>query len=320
MYTKSKQRTLIILFVILAIIVAVLKFLDYQKGDRTFRSDILKIDTSAVSAIHIFPKSANFKDVKFYRNGRIWTVMFNNKSWSCEPGIMKSVLSQIAEMKAERIATTEKSKWKELGVSQDEGLRVKIDVNNKADADFVIGKISYSQSPNPYYQRGSMNTYIRLLNSGDDKVYAVSGYLGMMLNRDVNSFRNGMISNINRDNIQKITFRYPGDSSFVMTKQGRSWMVDNLSADSAGAANYLNTVSQIMSNEFADDFDINHKSPVCSVMIESDKNTAEIKAFPADAEMKYVLTSSQNPDAKFRGDRNELFKRVFVGKQKLSHK
>ncbi len=322
MYTKSKQRTLIIVFVILAIIVAVLKFIDYQKGDKTFRSDLIKVDTSEVTTINFFPKSTNFKQVELSRNGKTWNVKYNNKSWSADPAIIKSILSQMSEMKTERIAATDKSKWKELGVSQEAGVRVQIKENRKTVADFIAGKISYSQSSNPYYQRGSMNTNIRLLNSGDDKVYAVSGYLGMMLNREANSFRNGLIVSIDRNNINKITFQYPGDISFVLYKKANSWMINDMPADSLNAVNYVNTISQLSSHEFDDDFNISSfTKPICTLKIEGDRNYfSEVKAFSSDDTKKYVLISSQNSNVKFNGDKNDLFKRVFIGKQKLTHK
>ena len=72
-----------------------------------------------------------------------------------------------------------------------EGTMVKIKDKDKEIAALIIGKFAYNKSDSPYSQRGSADTYVRLMN--DDKVYAVAGYLNMIFNRSVNGFRNGQL-------------------------------------------------------------------------------------------------------------------------------
>lgn len=317
MYKKSKLNTLFILFIILLIIVAVIKLIDYSRGDRTFKSDITSTDTTLVTAIKFYPKSENYKEVKLERIGKIWKLIFDKKTMYADQSMVKTMLAEIANMKTERIAATEKSKWKDYAVDEKEGTRVKVEYKDKIISDFIIGKFSYSKSPNPYMQRGTMATYIRLMN--DDKVYAVNGYLSMLFNRGVNSLRNGQLVSVNKDDISKLTFIYPGDSSFALIKNGTKWMLNDSPADSSKTINYLNNINRIYSDEFADDFNLsNLAKPVYTLRMEGTNfNPAEIKVYAGDAAYKYIITSSMNEGVKFNGDKNNLFSRIFIGKNKL---
>ena len=319
MYRKSNFRILIILFILLLIVVAVIKITDFYKGDKTFRSDLIKLDSSAVTVINFFPKSTQFKQITLYRNGKNWSVRYGNKTWSADPNIVESILSEFVNMKTDRIASTEQSKWKEFGVTQDEGVRVKVLENNKLDADFIIGKAVYSKSSNPYIQ-GSMSTYIRLIN--DDKVYAVNGYLNILFNRNFNDFRNGAILKVRKDKITKLKFTYPGDSSFVLQRKDNKWFVNDIPADSVSVNNYLNSISHLSSNDFADDYNYaQFRGVFYTLAVEgSNLNNVFIKAYPASEPVKHVLTSSINNEGKFRGDRNNLFNKVFVGKNQFINK
>lgn len=317
MYKKSKINTLFIVFVILLIIVAVIKLIEYSSGDRTFKSDIASIDTSAVTIIKFYAKSENFKEVKLEKAGKAWKILYEKKTMSADKNTIKSLLSELSKMKVEQIAATDKSKWKDYQVDEKQGTRVKIEGKGDLLSDFIIGKFSYSRSPNPYMRQGSMATYVRFMN--DDKVYAVSGYLSMAFNRGVNSFRNGQLTNLKKDNISKFSFIYPGDSSFVLVKNGKKWMINDGFADSAKAENYINRICRLYNENFIDDFVLsNLAKPYCTIRIEgSNFNLVEIKSYNIDPSHKSIITSTMNESEKFDGNKNNFFGTTFVGKSKL---
>jgi hypothetical protein len=81
MFNKLSNKTLLILFIILLVIVAAFLFYDSKHGERSFRKDLVNIDTSKVTSINIYPKSTDHKLVKIFKEGNYWKVDIpNNKS------------------------------------------------------------------------------------------------------------------------------------------------------------------------------------------------------------------------------------------------
>jgi hypothetical protein len=126
--------------------------------------------------------------------------------------------------------------------------------------------------------------------------------------------------NVQKENINKLTFIYPGDSSFALTLKDKKWMINEEPSDSAKTANYFANITHLSSNEFADNFNLsNLTKPLYTIRIEGNNfSPIELRAYSGDAANRIVLTSSMNEGAKFSGDKNDLFRRVFVGRSKLS--
>ena len=57
MFNKLSTKTLIILFAGLLIVVAAFLFNDAKHGERSFRKDLVNIDTAKVTSINIYPKT-----------------------------------------------------------------------------------------------------------------------------------------------------------------------------------------------------------------------------------------------------------------------
>ena len=68
-----------------------------------------------------YPKSENFKELKLEKSGRTWKLIFDKKTMYADMNIVKSVLSELSNMKTDRIAATDKSKWKDFGVDEKRG-------------------------------------------------------------------------------------------------------------------------------------------------------------------------------------------------------
>ncbi|MBI5219666.1 MAG: DUF4340 domain-containing protein [Bacteroidia bacterium] len=197
-------KTLLGVLGILLIVVVVIKIYDSKKGEKTFKSELAVIDTANVSSITFFPK-AEKKGIKLVRQGKDWKLQSNGKEFKADMQMVSALLNSIAVIKAERVAATDKSRWIEFEVTDTAGTRVQVDVKNKTVAEFIVGKFSYKQSDYGF----KMFYYVRL--AGENEVYSVQGQLTMMLNRDLNSFRDKTIIK-DKKNLNKLNSAYPGDS------------------------------------------------------------------------------------------------------------
>ncbi len=317
MFHKLNLKTLVI---ILAVLVAIYVIASMVGGnDRTFRSEIVKVDTAHVTDIYIsILKDKAEISLKKTGGPENWEVSSNGSSFVADPNIVKNILSQYVDMKPERIAATSKDKWTQFEVSDSAGTHVILKDGSSELANVWVGKFSYSQPPaqaqqqNPYQQqRGKMTSFVRV--NKEDEVYAVDGFLKMTYQKDINSYRQKSLVNVNKDDLTRLVFTGPGFSSFSLTKNDTKWMINGVMADSAKTMRYLNKIAKLSSSDFLPATALKTGDATYKLTVEGNNfSPVEIKAFPSDTLLKYVVTSSANSGAEFNGGKGKLFEKIFV--------
>jgi hypothetical protein len=312
-------KTLIILLVILVGIYFISKLT--EKEDRTFKSEMVSIDTADVTKIVVSPKlGGDGKEVVFTKTGTEWKLESAGRFYKPDAAAVTNILAELLRMKSERVAATENSKWKEFEVTDSTGTRIKVYNNKKVIADLYVGKFNYTQPKGPQnqyqQQRGKMSTYIR--PAEDNEVYVVDGFIKMSIQANVDSYRDKTLFAADKTDITKITFKYPGNNSFVLNKQDNSWLLDGQPTDSVKTVRYLNKLARVTSSSFIDEVQPLTNTPSHYVKIEGNNILpVEVKAFPADSVNKFVITSSLVPETKYSGEKGGLFKKVFVDKSEF---
>lgn len=314
MFKKINFKTLVGIFAILLALVVIMSVYDSKKGERTFKSDLATIDTANVTSIIFYPKIEK-KGIKLKKQNKAWSVSCNGKEYAADNKIIESFLNSLAVIKAERVAATEKDMWKDFEITDTAGTRVIVEVNNKKVIEFIVGKFSYKQIGQGF----SISSYIRL--AGEKEVYSVQSQLSMLFNRDINSYRNKNIIKGNAADFTKLTFLYPGDSSFVLKNENNKWTINGENADSVKVIGFLNTIANCSGYSFADEKVKISNTPVYSLKAEG-KNMplTEINAFLSDSINKFIITSSINKDAHFISGNTKLAERIFEGKNKFIKK
>lgn len=306
MFNKLSTKTLISLFVVLLIIVAIFIYEDNKNGEKSFRTDLVDIDTTSVTSIQLYPPATKYKEVKIFKKGKGWKVQLaDNKTADVPHNKIQSLFHELLSIKANSLAATDKSQWKEYKVDSS-GTEVKVFDGDDNVSDLIIGKIQFERPRN-------MTTYVRV--KGDNNVYSVEGFLSYAFNHDQNYFRDNGIIKDYYSNWKKLTFTYPGDSSFVLQKKGKKWNINNVPTDSAATASYLSSISNLSSQHIVDNFNksvLNHALYHLTIQSTS-KGIIEVTAYPDSSIM--LLTSSQNPHTYFNATENGTYKKLFVGKK-----
>lgn len=321
MFKKLNIKTLVIILVVLVAIY----FITDMIGDRerSFRSTLVEVDTARVTDV-IIKLPEDDKQIQLMRTGAgQWEVSTGAETCTADKSVVNNILGQYVEMKPERVAATSPDRWYQYEVNDSTGVRVVLKDEGKELADVFIGKFSYSQPPqtqmqNPYQQqqRGKMTSYVRLAD--EDKVFAVDGFLKMTYQKDINSYRNKSLVSVNKSDISRVVFDYPG-RQFTLSKEEEKWMLDGQAADSTKTVRYLGKIARLNSSAFVDPSTPKTEDAVQTVRIEGNNfSPVQIKAFPtSDTAMKHVVTSSYNPDAEFDGSKASLYKKVFVDQSEL---
>ena len=307
MFNKISNKSLIIVFGALIIIAAIYIIVESNKGERTFKTDIVSIDTLKVTAVSIYPRATNHREVRLFKEGRNWKVKLDNNLTANVPeSKIKSLLDMLVQVKPTRVAAQDKTRWAEFKVDT-AGTRVKVFEGNDNTLDLIVGKFSFQQPR-------QMNTFVRL--NGEDEVYETEGFLDMALNQKPDYFRNNTLVNDDPANWKKLTFSYP-DSSFELVKNENQWTVNGIKADSAKTANYLRTVSHLSSTSFVDNpSGVKTGHAKYTLTIESTSLGGIVLSAYGDT-TGTIITSTENDGAYFNGKLNNLLQKLFIGKGHL---
>jgi hypothetical protein len=312
-----KNSTLLIIFGVLALIVFLFFFYDSKRGERSFRCELFTIDSARVSRFTIYPKNRNMQALVLSGSGRDWKISGGNKSWAADTTIPQHLISSLLRAKPEGVAGTDKSYWKELGVTDTSSIRVVVEQGKDVAADFRVGTISYSRDGQNLYGRQGMSVKSHLRVAGDDRVYVVDGFLSIAFRDDVSAYRVKQLCRFDRNQVNKLTLIYPGDSSFVLLKQENKWVINGKPADSAATANYLTSLANLSNSEFADETEIpltySHTLRIEGTNIP----VIELQGMANEAAKKYFVKSNMNSSAIFGGANSSLFRMVFQSKEKF---
>ncbi len=301
---RKNNRTLIIVFAVLLVAVVANYLIKNSRGERTFRDDIIEYKADEIGKI-TFVKAAGSEEISLFREDTVWKIQAGDQKYPADQDLANQIVEELAFITAERLVATKKDLWKEYDVTDSAGVKLTVYGPKKATTGLIIGRFSYNQA------NRQPSTFLRL--DGENEVFAVEGYLGMVFNRDINSLRAKSLFKGNRDDLTRFTFAYP-DSSFTVVKENNMWLCEGTPADSARVSNYLNTVSYLAGMEFRDDFSIESATgtPLMLKIEGTNIQPVEIKCY-TDPKGQ-VVVSSLNPETFFAADQGDLFLRIFKGR------
>jgi filamentous hemagglutinin family protein len=303
MVNKLSIKTLGITFLILLAVVGGYLIYDSEHGESSFRENIVSVDTASVTSINIFPKSFPHTEVKIYKAGSSWKMnLENGKTVDVPFPKVQELLIELTSIKPLSVAAQSADKWSEFNVDS-KGTKVQVFEGNKITADLIIGKFTYQQP-------SSMTTYIRVL--GDNNVYAVNGFLEFSFNHNADYFRDDNVIKDGYANWTKLTFTYPGDSSYQLVNSAGFWEINGKNVDSAKVFSYLSSLSNLSIPNF-----INNPAP--SLLKQAEYNLSiqssslgiiNVSAYVDSTEI--AITSSLRKDTYFDGRKADAWKRIFT--------
>src|SRR5260221_13354545 len=125
MFKKFNTRTLVIILLILGGLAALNKFYFSKKGESTFQTEFVKIDTSTVTQILIYPKAEKGKEIKLTKTEKGWELQNDKTKTMADTGDVHRLLAGFADVKTSSLAAEDKTGWTDFQVSDTTGSRIK---------------------------------------------------------------------------------------------------------------------------------------------------------------------------------------------------
>ncbi|MEM9824361.1 MAG: DUF4340 domain-containing protein [Bacteroidota bacterium] len=275
------------------------------KKERSFKAELVQVDTSAVDKIVLQTKADQYATVTLEKVEDNWRATKGNKSVTAMSPAVQALLGQLVMVKAKRIAAKTEEKWGEYEVDEANGNRIQVFAGDRSLCNFVIGRFSFDQNTR------TATSFLRLQDAPD--VYAIDGFLSMSFGQGFNAYRLRDLVKLRAEDITNISF---GDGQ-ALQKGPDGWLSgEGTALDSTEVANYLSGMSNITGSNFIDDFDASGIAPENIQQMTIKANNAlqaiVISAYKReDAELPYVIHSSINPDAYFTSKAEDLYAKLF---------
>jgi hypothetical protein len=298
---QLNNKVLIIILVVLASAFILTRLFRSPGRNSNLDSEALTIDTAGVDHVKLYPAIENRKEINLTKEGHAWKVSSGQVTASANKELVRLMLTRLASLKPERIVTRKQEKWHDYEVGDSTGSEVIILSGGKETDKIRIGKEQMDL------------TFVR--KSNDDEVYGVAGMIASSFNKKFNDWRDQTFLKVDVTKINRVTFTYPADSGFVLKKNGKNWMVNDVTADSAKVASFINRLRSRDISNFEDNFSKN-ENPDVTVSIEAGSAPVLIKGWRSSP-TGWVLTSSLQPDTFFLDEQGDVAQELFVGRSEL---
>lgn len=307
---KLSNKTLLIALVVLVGIFGASRLFRSPARESNLRRDLISTDTAAITELRILPGKDRSEEIKITREGNGWKVSKGNRVAGGDRNYIKSALTALYRMQAQRQASRKKEKWEEFNVGE-KSTHVSGYAGERKVVDVHIGKLGFAQGGSGGF--GGSYTYVRL--SDEDEVYTVQGFLESSFNNAFNDWRNKTLSKVNKDDIVKISFRYPADSGFVVEKRDSIWYAASEKANPAKVDALANQLSAKYLTEFADDIAAAQPADVTIIVDGKAGTLAIIEAWKKGDE--WIFSGSAQKGVYFSSKGSTVVKDILIGQKQL---
>lgn len=296
---KVNNKILILVLLLLMVVFVSTRVFRSPARESNLNNDIFKVDTSRIKEVKLYTEADQWKEIQLIKTGaKPWKVKRDTITSETESYPLNHLLNIITRLKPTRIVTRKKEKWKEYNVGDTAKVKVLIKDEMGKTSEWYIGK-----------EKGG-TTYMRV--EGSDEVYGVDGYILDAFNKKFNDWRRRMFLRFDKEAITRVRFQYPADSSFVLEKKDKVWMIGTETADSVKVQDYLSKLHVKDLTDFADDF---KPETTPDVVVEFEgKSEVKVKGWKKSF-YQWVLNSSSREGVYFLDEGMRTFPEVFVGKK-----
>ncbi len=301
------NKTLLIIFVALLAAWG-LSQMNSGKRNRSFNTDLIKIDTAAVTTINLYPKSDEQKEITLSKENGIWVATQGPVTTKANQSAVQSLLGNLNLIKTKRVAAKKPEKWKDYEVGETTGSRVKVFAGSELVEDFIVGRFSFNQ------QTRSGLSFVRLTQA--DEVYAIDGFLSMTMSQGFNSYRIKEFLKLNTADITGLSLTNNDGTKTTLTVLNGQWSKEGITIDSTTMSTYLTGIQSTFGNDFVDGLEEGTlSSQLYKTLTITGNNLTEpisINCYrDINREKPYLLRSSQNKDALFESGEEGIYDKIF---------
>ncbi len=271
---KKNNIILLVIFVVFAIIAV---WLLQKPGELSVSASdsgvLVKLDSAKINKIEVKSRFSSFEVEK--KNGK-W-MLTKPVNYLADQNHINYVLSLCSNMKIENSVSSNPKK-QSLFMVDSNGANVKFYESGKLKADIIVGKQG----------DGYQNTYVRKNNSND--VVLVKGALTFLFYTPVRMWRDRTITDLNKNNINKVSFQYP-KKEYILQKQDSLWTLNGKDYAVGKAKDLVRKLSHLTADDFLD----NPKDTLPQINAVIRFNDEELSFRMQKDSVNYIVKTSKSP-------------------------
>ncbi|MCB9170207.1 MAG: DUF4340 domain-containing protein [Flavobacteriales bacterium] len=303
MWSKASTRALVIVVAVLAIIYGVSFIWSPRAKVRTFRDTVIALDTAAVTSFTLSPPTTGHQDLLFKRDGHTWTMTYDGQLYTVDRKKVQEFLGPFVQMRPKRMVGSLDQVRERYGFVDSVRTDVELTLVDGSKQHLNIGQNTFAP--------GQVGMWSYVNPEGDKDVFAVESTTSMLAKQAPDDWRPHVLVAGNATDIERLTFRYMSDSSYVLARDSSRWTLDGDPADQGKVDTYIASLVRAKARSFADTVDVARRMPTHQLEIidRTRPGPIEVKVYPTVG--GFVVTSSLNPGNVMRFDAARELPRMF---------
>ncbi len=275
---KKPLLWLIIVIVILVIVYVVIKGIQPQVEKGT-DSSLAKFDPNGITKLEIMTTDAE-KNITLEKVDTLWQIV-EPINYKADDKSIDRVFNTLENLKFEYVASENPNKQSTFEVDEASATHVKMYKGDAVSLDLYVGKTDGTHR----------NTFVREASS--NKVHAVEGNLSYVFARPVDQWRNRIIVNIPKNDVEQVQIDW-GDTTIVYTAIDSIWSVEqdgeSVEVHENKLGSIINAFSPLRTSQFQDEpVDLDWNNPYMKIYVNTYTGKVyEIDFLKKDDKMVYV--------------------------------
>jgi hypothetical protein len=300
MFGKLRTSHLLLIVAALAALWWITGQLSPTAKQRTFREDILQVDTSALSSFIIVPALyKGLPPMHFMRQGRAWEAALLQDTTVVDMAPLRDLLGSLAHMRALRMAGSMSTVAEHYELSDSTAEHLLLDLPD-GRYDLLVGRCTGGDDP------------VTVVSpSGDPNAYGISGRLGTYTDQSFGDWMPKYLVNGDPRNWTSVQFTFPGDTGYTMVRSGSTWLLDGLATDTARVRKFLRSLARSRAQEVADPADTLHAVPAFRLLVNDTTREEAIAVVVYNVPGRFIVRTSLNPGVVMNFDGTTEVPRMF---------
>jgi hypothetical protein len=307
MLNNRTTRNLVIAVLVLGGLFLLSEKFSDSAQDRSFRSIVMKMDTSTIVAYTLQHPYDTSGVITFDRDPDGWHVAQGKYRYKADDNTVNAFLGQFEEIITMQYAGPSDAVKQRYEVDDAQGYKLEFEMADGSKQSAIIGKLGFKNDP-AGRQSGKI-TYLRV--NGEDDVYAASNMLGNDVRVEFNHWRPRYIWTGSSGSWEKLILR-EGDNTMTLEKKGTVWTMMGDTVIEERMESYLRAISTGLIANFNNDADVSGLEPIKSLVIYDSAldgpRSINIFELPSG---QYALQSQMNPESVFAFDMAVDYRRMF---------
>jgi Domain of unknown function (DUF4340) len=300
MFGKLRTGHWLLLLVVLALVWWASGSVSPQAQKRTFREEILRLDSHTVQAFTIVPAiSKGLSPIRFARKPSGWWMFWEQDSAKADPAPIHEMLRSWQHMRVTRLVGQVAEVGARYDLSDSAADRLTIH-SSGGSHELLIGRHILGEE-----------SFTLVTPPDDDRVYAISGSMGKYTDQTFGEWLPRYLVIGDPLNWRRLTFNFPGDTGYVMERVGDQWAIDGVPADQERVAKFLLSLARARGRSVLDPADTLRAIPQFRLVVEDTTRAAPMVVVVYNGDNKFIVRSSLNPTTVMPFDGREEIPRMF---------